>query len=72
MIDNLQQSLSEMLSAGGAWGLAVSFIAGILTAFLPCCLANIPIVIGYVGNYSNSKRGRCFIRFFTAQGLPWR
>jgi len=36
----------------------LSFVAGVLTAFTPCSLANIPLVIFYVGNTgkSNTKK----------------
>ncbi len=36
----------------------VVFVAGLISASSPCILAAVPLIIGYVGGYSNGKRSR--------------
>lgn len=37
------------------------FLGGIVTSIGPCNLAMIPLVIGYVGGFTNLSRGRSFV-----------
>src|SRR5512139_3782248 len=52
LINNLSQSLTEnpLLAYLGV------FVGGILSSSSPCVLATIPLVIGYVGGYSEGDR----------------
>jgi len=55
--------ISEQLAfwiVDGAWWIAplIALIAGVLTSFLPCCLAAIPLVVGVVsGSEAKGRRG---------------
>lgn len=42
--------------------LAVSFLGGLLASVSPCSLAMLPIIVGYVGGYSQEKPIRTFIQ----------
>ena len=53
-------ALSELI-AGNIW-LAPLFalIAGVLTAFTPCSLSSVPLVIGYVGGTAQRETKKAF------------
>jgi len=61
IIQSLQTSLSEnpFLAYIGV------FFGGILSSSSPCVLATIPLVIGYVGGYSEGDRRRAFLYSLT-------
>lgn len=42
--------------------LAVSFLGGLLASISPCSLAMLPIIVGYVGGYSNEKPIKIFLQ----------
>lgn len=55
-LDNMEQIISlHPLVAFGA-----VFLAGVLSSASPCVLATIPLVVGYVGGYSDGDRSRAF------------
>ncbi len=60
-LNHLSQSLSEnpLLAYLGV------FIGGILTSSNPCVLATIPLVIGYVGGYSEGDRRKALLYSLT-------
>jgi cytochrome c-type biogenesis protein len=60
-LNHLSQSLSEnpLLAYLGV------FIGGILSSSSPCVLATIPLVIGYVGGYSEGDRRKAFLYSLT-------
>jgi cytochrome c biogenesis protein CcdA len=60
-LNHLSQSLSEnpFLAYIGV------FVGGILSSSSPCVLATIPLVIGYVGGYSEGDRRKAFIYSLT-------
>src|SRR4030067_705120 len=57
LLNHLSQSLTEnpLLAYLGV------FVGGILSSSSPCVLATIPLVIGYVGGYSEGDRRKAFI-----------
>ncbi len=60
MIDRWLNILGELI-AGNIWiAPLMALIAGILTAFTPCSLSSIPLVIGYVGGYAGGDTKRAF------------
>lgn len=69
MIDNLLQNLSTLLADNMWLGLAVALLAGILTSFTPCCLSSIPLVIGYVGGYTDNKKKAFFYSLMFCIGM---
>lgn len=42
--------------------LGISFLGGLLASISPCSLAMLPIIIGYVGGYSNSTPIKIFLQ----------
>src|SRR3989304_3217143 len=61
LINHLSQSLTEnpLLAYLGV------FLGGILSSSRPCVLATIPLVIGYVGGYSEGDRRNAFLYSLT-------
>lgn len=55
-LDNIEQVVAAYpLLAFGA-----VFMAGVLSSASPCVLTTIPLVVGFVGGYSNGERGKAF------------
>jgi cytochrome c biogenesis protein CcdA len=61
LLNHLSQSLTEnpLLAYLGV------FVGGILSSSSPCVLATIPLVIGYVGGYSEGDRRKAFLYSLT-------
>ena len=55
-LDNIEQiiTLYPLVAFGAV------FLAGVLSSASPCVLATIPLVVGFVGGYSDGDRGRAF------------
>jgi len=55
-LDNIEQiiTLYPMVAFGAV------FLAGVLSSASPCVLATIPLVVGFVGGYSEGDRGKAF------------
>ena len=55
-LDNIEQiiALHPMVAFGAV------FLAGVLSSASPCVLATIPLVVGFVGGYSNGDRWKAF------------
>ncbi|GFE62487.1 cytochrome c biogenesis CcdA family protein [Geobacter sp. AOG2] len=55
-LDNMEQIVAlHPLAAFGA-----AFLAGVLSSASPCVLATIPLVVGFVGGYSDGNRVKAF------------
>ena len=48
-MDQLLTSFAQYIDTNIWIAPVMAFLAGVLTAFTPCCLSSIPLVIGYVG-----------------------
>ena len=61
-------SLTEILSNTGQYSwyilLIVSFLGGVLASISPCSLALLPLVISYVGGYSDKTPLKTFVQLF--------
>lgn len=55
-LDNIEQiiTLYPLVAFGAV------FLAGVLSSASPCVLATIPLVVGFVGGYSDGDRGKAF------------
>lgn len=69
MIDAWLQSLSEVLGQNLWIGLLVALAAGLLTSFTPCSLSSVPLVIGYVGGYTDNKKRAFFYSLIFCLGM---
>ncbi|MGN1373239.1 MAG: cytochrome c biogenesis CcdA family protein [Candidatus Coproplasma sp.] len=69
MIDAWLQTLSEVLSQNLWIGLLISLAAGLLTSFTPCSLSSVPLIIGYVGGYTDNKKRAFFYSLMFCIGM---
>ena len=56
LLDNIEQiiTLYPLVAFGAV------FLAGVVSSASPCVLSTIPMVVGFVGGYSDGDRGRAF------------
>lgn len=60
------QNYIELFTQGGSMPLlfGLSFLGGLVASVSPCSLAMLPIIIGYVGGYSEQKSGKTLLQMF--------
>jgi len=60
-------NLTQLLSGENAWYimLIASFFGGVLASISPCSIAMLPLIIGYVGGYSEEKPFQTFLQLFS-------
>ena len=56
LLDNLEQ----IIAAYPLLAFAAVFLAGVLSSASPCVLATIPLVVGFVGGYSDGDKRKAF------------
>jgi len=64
-METLLDHLSQSLSGNPALAYLGVFVGGILSSSSPCVLATIPLVIGYVGGYSEGDRRKALLYSLT-------
>jgi cytochrome c-type biogenesis protein len=64
-METLLNQLTQLLSGNSFLAYLGVFVGGILTSSNPCVLATIPLVIGYVGGYSEGDRRKALIYSLT-------
>ncbi|MGN0806528.1 MAG: cytochrome c biogenesis CcdA family protein [Candidatus Coproplasma sp.] len=47
----------------------MSLLAGLLTSFTPCSLSSVPLIIGYVGGYTDNKKRAFFYSLMFCFGM---
>ena len=65
MFESLNEGIPALVQGHAALAFGAAFIGGLLSAANPCVLATIPLVIGYVGGYSDGDRKRAFLYSLT-------
>lgn len=60
MIDQWLNALGDAISANFWLAPLLALLAGVLTAFTPCSLSSVPLVIGYVGGYAGNDTKKAF------------
>lgn len=60
MVDFFTNLVSQSISGSIGLALPLIFVAGVVTSFSPCILSMIPVLVGYVGGYSNPSRLKGF------------
>ena len=66
-LDNIEQIVTTWpLLAFGA-----VFLAGVVSSASPCVLVTIPLVVGFVGGYSDGDRWKAF-RYSVVLSSPWQ
>lgn len=63
-MENYLNHLQSMVGTGhfGLIMLLVSFLGGLLASVSPCSLAMLPIIIGYIGGYSEGDTAKTFLQ----------
>lgn len=63
-MENYLHHLQSMVGTGhfGLIMLLVSFLGGLLASVSPCSLAMLPIIIGYIGGYSEGDTAKTFLQ----------
>ena len=64
MLNQISSSLAQYMQTSeiSIIFLLVSFLGGILSSISPCSLGMIPLVVGYVGGYSDTNKFKTFIQ----------
>ena len=60
MIDQWLNALGNAIAANIWLAPVLALLAGVLTAFTPCSLSSVPLVIGYVGGYAGNDAKKAF------------
>ena len=61
-MNNFLEILQTSSSQVSVIALLISFLGGVLASISPCSLAMLPIIIGYVGGYSNEKPTKTLVQ----------
>ena len=64
MLNQISSSLAQYMQTSefSIIFLLVSFLGGILSSISPCSLGMIPLVVGYVGGYSETNKFKTFLQ----------
>ncbi|MDD2376704.1 MAG: cytochrome c biogenesis CcdA family protein [Clostridia bacterium] len=60
-MENIFEQFGTLLTQNIWVAILFALIAGILSSFTPCALSSIPLIIGYVGGYSDNDKKKSFI-----------
>lgn len=60
MEEKLLQILETSLNNKPLWAIFIAFLGGIISSISPCVLSILPIIIGYIGGYSENKTSKAF------------
>lgn len=60
VINQWLNPIAEQILEGGILAALLTFLAGVLVAFMPCCLASVPLVVGYVAGVGDRSLKRSF------------
>ena len=61
MSDQALEALALQIEAHRMLAPLIGLVAGVLTSFTPCSLANLPLVIGYVGGIGEKSSRKAFL-----------
>ena len=64
MLNQISTNLAQYIQNGefSILFLLISFLGGVLSSISPCSLGMIPLIIGYVGGYSDNDKFKTFIQ----------
>lgn len=62
MEDKLLQTLEIYINNKPLWALLIAFLGGIISSVSPCVLSVLPIMVGYIGGYSEDKLSKAFFQ----------
>jgi len=62
---NILNNFGALLNQNIFLGIIIALLAGLVSSFSPCSLSTLPLIIGYVGTNSSSKKGLLYSIFFS-------
>jgi cytochrome c-type biogenesis protein len=62
MEERLAQILETAITQKAFWSFFIAFAGGIISSLSPCTLSILPIMIGYIGGYSDNKPSNAFLQ----------
>lgn len=74
MINGWLEQLGTIISQNNWLAPVMALLGGLLTAFTPCSLSSVPLVIGYVGGYARNDTRKAFklsLVFCTGMGITF-
>lgn len=60
MINNILEQLSSIIANNFWLAPLMALLGGLLTAFTPCSLSSVPLIISYVGGYAGNNTKKAF------------
>ncbi len=54
-MNKILADIGSLMSSGGILAPVLAIVAGAITAFTPCALSSLPLIIAYMGNKGNKK-----------------
>lgn len=60
-MESLFAQFSEILIQNIWFAIGITFFAGIVSSVMPCSLASIPLIVGYVGTYKGNEKNKPLI-----------
>ncbi len=64
-MDEILNSLSEMILNSSWIAPILALLAGVLTSFTPCALSSVPLIVGYVGGTGEKTTKKAFLLSLT-------
>lgn len=58
---SMLDTFANLITDNVFFAIILSFIAGLISSFTPCTLSQIPLIIGYVGGYTDNDKKKPFI-----------
>jgi cytochrome c-type biogenesis protein len=58
----IESQFYQSLNSQSAMVIALAFMGGVASSFLPCTIAMLPVLVGYVGGYSEDSKLAVFIQ----------
>lgn len=62
MEDQLLQILENSMNNKPLWAIFIAFAGGLISSISPCVLSILPIIIGYIGGYTEDKVSKAFVQ----------
>lgn len=59
-MNTLEALFNQALASHSLWVVALAFVAGVVSSMLPCAIAMLPVLIGYVGGYVADSKWEVF------------
>jgi cytochrome c-type biogenesis protein len=61
-MNGLEILFKDTLQAQSVGVIGLSFAGGVVSSFLPCTIAMLPVLVGYMGGYSGASKGQILLQ----------